>query len=94
VFKILKRIEICTRNEILPRRQVQNTNLSSNPWSLTVEQARTKRTKHSFGLRQVEEWNNLPEDTRSAEKLSVFRSQMKKDMYLCYKNVTGGWLGG
>jgi hypothetical protein len=35
----------------------------------------------------VEDWNNLPDDTKSAGKLSIFKTE-------CYKNVTGGCVAG
>ncbi len=60
------------------RRTTQNMRQSSNPWNIDKKQAKTKVRKTSFGLRVVDEWNRLPDEAKSTNRLRVFKKQIKK----------------
>jgi hypothetical protein len=79
VFKIMKGIDKIDQNKVFaPRQTNQNTRNASNQWNLARKNARTDVRLQSFGLRVVEEWNSLPEETKKLDKLPSFKLQLRR----------------
>ena len=57
---------------------VPSTNSSTRGHNkkLTLQFARNNIRKHSFGLRSIENWNNLPENIVNAPNLNIFKSRL------------------
>ena len=50
------------------------------PNSLETQRYNTNIRKHSFALRPIKDWNNLPEDVVLAEDLNTFKSRLDKHL--------------
>jgi hypothetical protein len=76
LFKILKGIDKMDPEKLFSaRRTTQNTRQSSNPLNIAKKQAMTEVRKGSFGLRVVDEWNRLPDEEKSIDRLWVFQKE-------------------
>ena len=51
---------------------------------LRLENSHNNIRKHSFSLRNILAWNNLPENVISAENLNVFKSQLDQHLNISF----------
>ena len=65
--------------KLYPTRLFVSSNNSSTRGhnkKISLQFARNNIRKHSFGLRSIENWNNLPENIVNAPNLDIFKSRL------------------
>ena len=70
-------------NQNLLPRAIENRTRGHNK-KLLVQNANNNHRKHSFAMRNVTAWNNLPENIVNAENLDIFKSRI--DVFLNMHN--------
>ena len=74
-----------SRTETSPLKPKSNDRTRGNSRALTKEHCRTNIRAHSFFLRNINVWNQLPEDIVTAETVNVFKTKI--DKYLNASNI-------
>jgi ribonucleases P/MRP protein subunit RPP40 len=78
-FKILKGIDGVDSTKLFEKvDHTAGTRLGMDPWNLKKKKARKEVRAHSFALRVVDSWNNLPADMKKLDKADSFKRCLKK----------------
>ena len=80
VWKILHKFDRVDESvwfEKVQETSERTTRLSSSPWNICLKDCKTDQRKNFFSNRVVKDWNNLPEEIKSCEKIGTFKSKLK-----------------
>ena len=78
-FKILKNQCGIKCNDIFERMDhTAGTRLATDPWNLKKKKAKKEIRAHSFALRVVDPWNNLPTNLKDQKTVHSFKHGLKK----------------